>query len=71
MRHILLVLFFATGCGSVSAPPPPHKASDIAVAAGRVSGGTLVVDVQVGASIGPHRSTGGTVTATTAAPLNP
>lgn len=36
---------------------------------GRISGGTLTADVQLGAPIAQHATTGGSLTATTAAPI--
>ncbi|MBK7077846.1 MAG: hypothetical protein IPH44_36840 [Myxococcales bacterium] len=36
---------------------------------GRVSGGTLTADVQLGVPIAQHPTTGGTLTATTATPI--
>jgi hypothetical protein len=55
------------------APPPPapvRAARDIAIAAGRLTGGTFTVDVQLGA-IDQSRISGGVFTAFTAQPLNP
>jgi hypothetical protein len=53
-----------------ASPPPPAPGRDIAVAAGRLTGGTLTLDVQLG-GVDQSRITGGVFTATTAAPLNP
>ncbi len=41
----------------------------VGLGGGRVSGGTLTADVQLGAPIAQHPTTGGTLTATTATPI--
>lgn len=55
-----------------SPPAPPTGSTRLDLnAGGRMSGGTLVVDVELGAPLAPRPSSGGTLTVTPAPPFVP
>jgi len=85
MRRSIVVVALVLGCGNVTDAPdaspgpgpdapvvgnaPPAR--ELATAAGRMTGGTWTVDVQLGSLASQSAASGGTWTARGGSPLNP